>query len=79
MNKLKDLLAYEFQDKGRVFFMKISSIVCDAPARAFIKHITVHGGYITCERYEVQGTRLHSLILNKQVTAPFIYQLNNLQ
>ena len=35
--------------------MKIKALVCDAPARQFIKCIKGHSGYYSCERCETKG------------------------
>ena len=35
---------------GILFNLKIHSIVCDAPARAFVKKVKSHSGYSSCER-----------------------------
>lgn len=38
------------------FNLKIHSIVCDAPARAFVKKVKNHSGYSSCERCCEEGT-----------------------
>ena len=35
--------------KERKFFVKLKTVICDAPARAFIKGIKNHNGYSSCE------------------------------
>ena len=35
--------------------VKLRSIIADAPARAFIKQTRCHGGYMACDRCEVNG------------------------
>ena len=41
---------------GKVYRVSIHSVVCDAPARQFLKCIIGHNGYFACERCEVEGT-----------------------
>jgi len=41
----------------------VKGIICDAPARAFIKCIKGHGGYYGCEKCEDRGTQV-----NKRMT-----------
>ncbi|EFX74070.1 hypothetical protein DAPPUDRAFT_324697 [Daphnia pulex] len=36
--------------EGKVYAVEITSFVCDAPARQFLKAITGHGGYGGCDR-----------------------------
>ena len=35
--------------------LQISTVVCDAPARAFVKAVKQHGGYSACDKCEVIG------------------------
>lgn len=35
--------------------IKISSVVCDIPARSFIKQVKGHNGYCSCEHCEING------------------------
>ena len=41
------------------FSVKIRAIICDAPARSFIKSIIGHGGKKGCERCDVVGNTVH--------------------
>jgi hypothetical protein len=43
----------EFEDK--FYSVEITSFVCDAPARQFLKAVTGHGGYGGCERCSQTG------------------------
>ena len=40
---------------GKVYTVSIHSVVCDAPARQFLKCIIGHNGYYACERCVVKG------------------------
>lgn len=52
---LKDLvcelksLSSGFVVNGKTFFLTVCSVICDAPARAFIKDIKSHNGYSSCD------------------------------
>nr|XP_055061186.1 uncharacterized protein LOC129444502 isoform X1 [Misgurnus anguillicaudatus] len=39
-----------FWFKGKLFFLRVCSVVCDAPARAFVKGIKSHSGYSACDK-----------------------------
>ena len=41
--------------QGRDCSLKIDSIVCDAPARAYVKGIKYPGGHYACERCSIKG------------------------
>lgn len=34
----------------RLIFVQISSVICDAPARAFVKAVKSHTGYSGCDK-----------------------------
>uniref|UniRef100_A0A7M5UW45 Uncharacterized protein n=1 Tax=Clytia hemisphaerica TaxID=252671 RepID=A0A7M5UW45_9CNID len=62
---LEDLLNEynELRDNGFVFdnkqyYVKIWCMLCDAPARQFIKCIKGHGGFYSCERCMIKGERI---------------------
>lgn len=55
---IKDALAgfnTGFFVNGKLCQVIIDSVVCDAPARQFMKRCKTHGGYYACERCEVKG------------------------
>ncbi|KAB0795060.1 hypothetical protein PPYR_11899 [Photinus pyralis] len=39
-----------FEYNSKVYNISVHSFLCDAPARAFIKHIKSHSGYSSCEK-----------------------------
>ena len=41
--------------KGHTLFVKLSALVCDAPAQAFVKNVKGHTGYSGCERCVQSG------------------------
>lgn len=43
---------------GQTYSVKITAVVADAPARAFLKNIVGHNAYNSCERCEVVGERV---------------------
>lgn len=55
VNELSDLLQNGFNFNNRIYLIKIHSIICDAPARAYIKCIKSHGGYHACDKCTENG------------------------
>ena len=49
---------FVFQEK--LFNVHLSSMVCDAPARAFLKNIKQHSGYSACEKCTTEGDHIDS-------------------
>ena len=48
----------------------IKAFICDAPARAFLKNITYHTGYLSCEKCEEGGECLDKVVYNSKDTFP---------
>ncbi|XP_063061794.1 uncharacterized protein si:dkey-242h9.3 isoform X6 [Engraulis encrasicolus] len=44
--------------EGQTYNINIDALICDAPARAYLKCIKGHASYESCERCAVQGTRV---------------------
>lgn len=63
VNEINILSENGFVYNNKIYFVKIKSIVCDTPARAFIKCIKGHGGYYSCERCNVKGVRKEGKIV----------------
>ncbi|XP_058631559.1 uncharacterized protein LOC131540562 [Onychostoma macrolepis] len=68
---LKDLvcelksLSTGFVVNGKTFFLTVCSVICDAPARAFIKGIKSHNGYSGCDKCVQSG-----IYINNRMTFP---------
>lgn len=68
---LKDLvselksLSTGFVVNGKTFFLTVRSVICDAPARAFIKGIKSHNGYSGCDKCVQSG-----IYINNRMTFP---------
>jgi hypothetical protein len=43
---------------GRSFTVKLNCVVCDAPARSFVKKCVGHGGFYGCERCVQKGEKV---------------------
>ena len=50
LEEMKTLKKQSFTVDGRSFHIILKSIVCDAPARRFVKMRVGHGGLFVCER-----------------------------
>ena len=53
--KLKECFDTGFVFLNCCFNLEIDSIVCDAPARAFLKSTKIHTGYFGCDRCMEEG------------------------
>ena len=65
----KELFEHGITVGGKFYEVKLSYIVCDAPARAYLKAIVQHGGYFACERCEVEGEYLNGKIVYQELNA----------
>lgn len=52
-----------FSHNGKNYTVKIDAVICDAPARAFLKWLKTHNGYDSCERYVQHGEWLGKIVL----------------
>ncbi len=43
---------------GRSFRVKLKAIICDAPARSYVKQTISHGGFYGCDRCEQKGLKV---------------------
>ena len=62
-----DLMAIQmklfgFEHKGMRYTAKVSSVICDIPARAFVKKVKSHTGYYDCDKCNQSGEWLGKLI-----------------
>lgn len=67
--ELENLLANGFIFENSCYNLKIHSIICDAPARAFIKCTKQHGGYSACDKCVESGEYVGRVIY-ESVSAP---------
>ena len=64
-----------FLFNGKTYIVKIDSVICDAPARAFIKCIRPHSAYNSCERCMQRGKWCNKVTL-PNLEAPPITDLS---
>ena len=50
----------QLNDDGPMFKFKLKAVICDAPARAFVKCMKAHGGYWACDFCETEGEHYKS-------------------
>ena len=55
ISEMKSIGKKRFSFEGKHFTVKISNIICDAPARAFIKNCKSHNAYFGCEKCIQEG------------------------
>ena len=70
VSELKNLKQFGFKNvDGKSYKINLDAVICDAPARAFVKCIKTHNAYDCCERCSQRGT-WNSKILLPDVFAP---------
>ncbi|XP_064472543.1 uncharacterized protein LOC135387056 [Ornithodoros turicata] len=55
ISEMKVLMTEGFSYRNKLYTVSLHSIVCDTPARAFVKCIKGHTGYHACEKCFVRG------------------------
>lgn len=63
-------LASGFNVRGKQFFLQVGCIICDAPARAFIKAVKTHTGYSSCGKCTQTGIYLRNRMTFPECNAP---------
>uniref|UniRef100_L7LXZ4 Putative tick transposon n=1 Tax=Rhipicephalus pulchellus TaxID=72859 RepID=L7LXZ4_RHIPC len=56
VEEMSMLMEQGLTHNGKVFCVRLHALVCDAPARAYIKCIKGHMGYFGCEKCNQKGT-----------------------
>ncbi|KAL2102313.1 hypothetical protein ACEWY4_001481 [Coilia grayii] len=59
-----------FQFKGMNLQLKLQAMVCDAPARAFLKCVKGHAGYSGCEKCTQEGEYMKHRVVFPDTNAP---------
>ena len=69
--ELRQLLKNGFIYNGKHITITVKSFLCDAPARSFLKGITSHNGYDSCERCSIHGTWTEGrVVFNEEIVYP---------
>ena len=55
VNEMQNLYEHGFLYMEKVYSVSISNVVCDVPARAFIKNTKHHNGYSACDKCTQEG------------------------
>ena len=55
INEMNDIKQQGFAYHGRQYQLNLTAVICDAPARTFVKCIKGHSGYNACERCVKEG------------------------
>ena len=61
--EMKNLDTHGFEYNDQKYFIKVEAIICDAPARAFVKCTKTHNAYNCCERCIQHGVWDHKILL----------------
>ena len=67
VNELTDVLENGLAFKERVLLVSLSCIVCDAPAKSFVKGIKQYSGYYGCDMCDQKGVWLESRITYQDI------------
>ena len=70
IQEVQNLRDYGIVHEGTEYQVHLSSLICDAPARYFLKCITSHNGYYCCERCVIRGTWNGRVVLTSQIEFP---------
>lgn len=70
LDEMENLLNNGIEFKGSIIIVKIRSLICDAPARSFLKKIIAHNGSKGCERCTVEGTSFWRRMIFEDVERP---------
>jgi len=70
IQEMQSLTQFGFSHNGKMYNVHLGAIICDAPARTFIKCVKGHGGYNCCERCIQHGEWLHGKIVLCDLDAP---------
>lgn len=72
ITEYKELESHGFQHEGVRYFVSLSCVVADAPARSFIKQVVPHyHSYHSCERCNVVGT-FRGRVIYDEVNVSFV-------
>lgn len=58
ISEFKALTDNGFDLNDKHFNVKLDSIICDAPAKAFVKCIKGHSGYSGCDKFTQSGVHV---------------------
>uniref|UniRef100_A0A6B0VGQ9 Uncharacterized protein n=1 Tax=Ixodes ricinus TaxID=34613 RepID=A0A6B0VGQ9_IXORI len=70
VEELQALLSQGVTVNGSLVQVKVRSIICDAPARAFITMTKGHGGYSGCPKCTVEGSYLNGRVVFLDMNCP---------
>ncbi|XP_036142749.1 uncharacterized protein LOC105834125 isoform X1 [Monomorium pharaonis] len=70
IKEYNDVKSEGFQYRGRKYKILLNAVICDAPARAFVKCIKGHTGYYGCDKCEEEGEWRDNRMLFLNESAP---------
>lgn len=70
VSELKELLQSGISVSGKVAEIKLKSIICDAPARAFVFQIKGHSSYYGCPKCTAEGSFHEKVVFSATVGRP---------
>lgn len=70
LEEVQELTANGMVFKGSHMDVRLTAMVCDAPARSFVKQIKSHAGYHGCERCSQRGKYVEGRVTFPELNAP---------
>ncbi|XP_031342118.1 uncharacterized protein LOC116170009 [Photinus pyralis] len=67
VDEINHMHTYGFSYGGKKYEIRLKAIICDAPARAFIKCIKGHGGFFGCEKCTQRGFRINNKVIFPEI------------
>ena len=78
LHEYKQIIENDFAWDDKTYSVKIKALVCDAPARQFVKCIKGHSGYYSCERCEIKGNWEQGMYFAETVQSEKIVNFHHL-
>ena len=70
ISEMKDLQKNQITVNGKSYSVNLAAIICDAPARSFVKCTKGHSGYNSCERCTQEGDYYDNRMTFPEMAAP---------
>ncbi|CAN8027011.1 unnamed protein product [Ixodes persulcatus] len=70
LQEMEALIANGLFYKGSYVSVRLTAVICDAPARSFVKKVKGHTGYHGCERCNQRGLHLEGRMTFPELDAP---------
>lgn len=69
VNELKTLQNTGLMYSNKTYTITLTAVICDAPARAFVKRVKGHAGYFGCDKCEQEGEYIERRMTFPEINA----------